>query len=225
MAAELMLINPRRRRRRSGGRRKMSALQRKYFGKGHGRITRRRRHRRRSVPVTVAASNPRRHRRHRRSAPRSLRIRRVRRNPMPSMGSFTRQLYPAVLGAGGALALDLVLGTMGNSLPAMLTDPTVLPFTRMGLAFGIGYVGGMVNGREFGNQMAAGALTVTIYDLVKSYLVTNTQIPLARYVKLNRYVSLKGLGNRRHHLPGLGYIGPARTAGKLPTPVVQNVRR
>lgn len=244
MAGELLLVNPRRRRRRSsasakrrrkGGRRKMTALQRKYFGKGHAPVRRRRkrrsaavavrRHRRRSRKVTELMSNP---RRRRRSHRRRRSVMRLRRNPMPSTKSLFNSMVPALIGAGGALAVDALFGQIGAQLPASLQTGVMVPVTRIGAALAVGWGLGKVAGKSFGNDVAAGAITVTLYDIIKSYVQTNMpSIPLARYAgpgpRLNRYAGPgpRMLGRRPARV-GMGYVNAGRVLrGPGPTNVTR----
>lgn len=184
MAGELMLIgNPRRKRKR--GPRKMSALQRQYFGGG-------RRKRKRRTRVTALASNPRRRRRSRvlGAAPvrrRRRRVSRYRRNPV-SMRSFNPRslindtIIPASIGAAGALGLDLALGYGNPYLPDFLKSGVGLTAAKLGGAILIGMVAQKTMGKRYGDQVTAGAVTVTMYDLIKSFIRTNVPgLPLSGY--------------------------------------------
>lgn len=172
--SELMLVgNPRRRKRRSGRRRKMTAKQLMYFGPKRRRrrarvaaAARPRRHRRRSPALISSAPRRRRHRR---------RVTRLRRNPIRMSGFSVKRfmndaLIPAGMGAAGALGVDLALGYGASYLPASLQ--TGLPNTavRLAGAVAVGYVAGMVGGKKFGEAATAGAITVTLYDLIKGYV-------------------------------------------------------
>jgi hypothetical protein len=160
---ELMLVNPRRKRRHRRG---MSSLQRKYFGK------RRRSHRRRSA-VTVMNTNPRRVRRRRRRT----RVTRFRRNPT-SLGSMMRRrntvqgfmdgvLIPSAVGALGGVLLDTALAYL--PIPTSLMTPTLEPFVRIGGAALLGMLAENVSGSKIGNEVALGAVTVTLYELASSW--------------------------------------------------------
>jgi hypothetical protein len=172
--AELMLVNPRRKRRGAKRRRKMTAKQLLYFGKGRKRrrsrvaaaATPRRRHRRRSSVVAAAPHRRRSRRRH---------VTRLRRNPL-RMGNFSIKrfmndaLMPAGVGAVGALGVDLALGYGGHYLPASLQTGLPNTLVRLAGAVGVGYVAGMAAGKKFGEAATAGAITVTLYDLIKGYV-------------------------------------------------------
>lgn len=201
----VIIGNPRRKR----SRRKMTAKQRKYFGR---RTSRRRK---------SYARNPVVHRRRRRTARRSTRSRRYyARNPISrrrysrarSGGFFRRSasraggflekygfdtVLPATVGAAGALALDMAWGYL--PIPASLQTGPLAPVVRLAGAFGIGLTAGMIGGRKFGRDVTAGATVVTLYDLLKGWL--KTQYPA---------LPLQGLGRgRTWYNPGLN-IGPAR---------------
>jgi hypothetical protein len=188
--------NPSRRRRRSRKaararrpRRRMSALQRKYFGK-------RRRHRRaRRREVIVAATNPTRRRHHRRRR-RTVRVLRVRRNPISSsnvLGSFSDTIVAAFMGMTGALGIDWA---WGNLAPSSLQTGMIAPVGRLAASVGLGLLVGAFMGRKMGTEVAIGAATVTLYDVSKTYLQNN----------------VPGL-NLSAYVPGLGYLNPAQTVG------------
>jgi hypothetical protein len=183
MPGELLLINPRAKRRRSTrrGPRRMSALQRKYFGKRRSRVTRVRRNPRRRR--YVARSAPRRTRR------RSYRVTRARRNPGRTrryasrayrgargvmggaMGFAKDKLLPGLIGGAGALAVDLAWPYVTPYAPAVLTTGPLVPVTRVALAIALGYAGRMVGGKKFGDEVMNGAIIVTLYDVIKGYAV------------------------------------------------------
>lgn len=173
--SELLLVNPRRKRRR----RKMTAKQLKYFGPR--RKSRRRRR-------TVAAASPRRRRRsrivaavrhvrRRISRHRRRRVTRLRRNPI-HMGGFSGKrflsdtLIPAGIGATGALGVDIALGYFGSYLPATLQTGLPNVAVKLAAAVGIGMVAGAVAGKKMGEEAMAGAVVVTLYNLVKAQLMS-----------------------------------------------------
>ena len=186
---QLMLINPRKRRKR-----KMSALQKKYFGKRAGKRTGKRhkravpRARRRSV---VLSSNPIRRRKYRRTT------------GVPSpMGFVKDTLVPSGIGAAGALGLDILLGFL--PLPAMLKGPMVTPIVKLAGAVGIGAVAGMITNRRIGEQVAAGAVTVVLYNLLRG-VVTQAMPTLA-------------LGDYdMSAYPSLEYVGAGLQVGNIPS--------
>ncbi|MDE2020668.1 MAG: hypothetical protein KGJ13_10065 [Patescibacteria group bacterium] len=180
--SELMLVNPRRRarkatRRRTRVRRHMTALQRKYFGPRRAR----RHHRRRRVE-TLAVNPRRRHsrRRHHR------RISHLRRNPRRVFGStrgfINSTLVPAGVGALGALGVDLVIGYGTPYMPASLQSGMMLNAVKIAGAVGVGWIAGMIAGKKFGEEAMAGAITVTLYDIVKGYAKSAMPtLPLSGY--------------------------------------------
>jgi hypothetical protein len=135
---------------------------------------------RRSNPVETIMSNPRRRRsKARRSNPRrtsraaathagrTLRYRR--RNPIGGLGEFvTGQLVPSAIGGGGALLLDVALAVL--PIPATMKVGAMAPIVRIAGAVGIGALAGMVTNRKTANQIAAGALTVTMYQIARGFL-------------------------------------------------------
>lgn len=147
MAAEVLIVNPSARPSKRGKHRARNA-------KGH---------------FIKARSNPSSHRgkskikRKRRHAAKS---RRVRRNP--SGGMMTRTVMPVAIGAGGALLADLALGFV--PLPDMLKTDTMKPIVKLGAAVGIGMIARKVAGRDTGNKVMAGALTVVAYGVARDFL-------------------------------------------------------
>jgi len=97
-------------------------------------------------------------------AGRALRYRRP--NPI---GGFVRDtLMPSVVGGAGALALDVAVAMLPLP-PAMKTGP-MAPLVKAAGAVGIGMLAGQFMGRRVGEQVAAGGLTVTMYNLARGVL-------------------------------------------------------
>lgn len=195
--AELMLINPRKRRRkvtakRRGKRRKMSALQRKYFGK------------RKFNPraVTMAKKSSKRRRRYSVTAKKS---RRYRRNPARGIGKFNIQsfsrntLMPSAIGAAGALGLDVLIGFL--PLPPALKTGPMRGVVRVVGAVALGIVAGMVVKKETATNIAAGAITVTLYDLLKG--AVQTAMPNLQLGETDIF----------EEYPSLAYAGAGQTVG------------
>lgn len=217
----LMVFNPRRAKKRKGasrGRRKMTAKQLKFFGTRRqrgakrGSTARRKKSSRPRQTAIVFSENPkgkrmakkrRRHGKGRRFRNNPKRVRRFRRNPTAS-GFLSGTLLPAAIGAGGALAVDLAIGNL-TFIPASMKTGTMLPLTRIGLSLGLGYLVGMVAGDEAGANAAAGGIVVTVYSMAKTYLTKNMpNVKLARYVPMNRYVRMNGMGFVQRRNAGMG---------------------
>lgn len=195
---EIVLINPRRRRRR-----KMSAKQRKYFGRRRARksVARVSRRRRRNPIGAYMAGNPRRRRRHR-SVARYV-GRRRHRNPRFSLGGLkgiTSKLIPAGIGGLGAVALDVTLASL--PVPDMLKTGPIAIATKIAGALGLGWVAGMLIGRENGKLVTMGALTVVAYNVIRG--VAQQVLP-ATTPGLSDYTDY-GMG-------GLGWVSPAPVLG------------
>lgn len=177
--SELMIINPikGRSRRRKAGKRSVAHLKKYWFKKGRKSrkleskgipvMAKRRRKRR----VFRARKNPIvRHRRHH-VARVHRRKRRYLSNPIKSPLSFAKaQLMPSAIGAVGALGLDIVLGMI--PLPDSLKTPTVRPFIRLAGAVGLGMLASSFLDKSKGEAIAAGAITVTLYDVLKGFVAT-----------------------------------------------------
>lgn len=195
MASELLVIgNParktRRRRVRRNPRRKLTAKQAKYFGK--------RRSRRRARSIALASNPTHRRRRH------HVRRRHMRRNPV-SLAGFkpetfvNKTLIPAGIGAGGALALDVALGYAAPHLPAALTTGTIGPLaTKIAGAVALGMAAqAITKDRAMSEQVAAGAIIVTLYGAAKRVLAA-------------QFPTLPGMAGMGLYVHGLGYPGAAR---------------
>lgn len=174
--AEILLVNPRKRRkRRKNPVRRMSAKQRRYFGK------RRRRNPARGLRAKpVATANPR--RRRRRSVARV--VSRRRRNP--TLRGVTGRILPTVqsgfVGALGGLGLDVLTGFALPKLPAAVQTGLGKTAFKILSAVLVGYLGGMVR-RGWGTQLANGAMTIVLHDALKEQVAANfPAIPLGEYL-------------------------------------------
>lgn len=224
MAAELMLINPRRRRRHRKARvtharrnprrrRRLSALQARYFGKGRKRHSRRRR-------VIHARSNPR--RRHRRRHY----VIHARRNPSGlssnPVGFVSGMIVPAAIGAVGGVGVNYIFD---NYAPASLQTGILNPLSRLALAAGLGIAVGAVTDNRTGAMVAAGAMTVTAYDMITNYM--NGQGVFASSSQqqggqgqgqggqqMGRFLRGRGMG-RIVNQRGFGYMNPARQLSRF----------
>src|SRR5580765_736384 len=153
MSESILLLNPRPRRkvRRTNRRprRPMTALQRQYFGKKRRRGTNRRRvahHRRRHRGINprrrsfrrIARVARRRVRRRFRSVAR--RARRAGRRASVYGGRIgTQYVIPGVVGAGGALALDIIWGYVSPRLPTQLQSGWAALAAKLGVVVGTAY--------------------------------------------------------------------------------------
>lgn len=181
--AQLLLVNPRRKRRTA---KKTSSRARRRSTRSMVANPRRRRTRKTSA---VTAAPRRRRRRASFSANISKRVSRARRRThsgksfLTAKGFMNETLIPSAVGAGGALGLDLLMGYL--PLPAAVQTGALRPVTRLALAAALGLIATKVAGRKVGEQVAAGAVTVVVYDTFKSYakkMMPN--LPLSGYGNL-----------------------------------------
>lgn len=192
MSAEIALINPRRRRKHKkthSRRRRHVARRRRASGYVVG-----------SAPVRRRKLNPRR----RRHVARRRHYAR-RRNPRFSIGGLTHALIPAAIGGAGAVALDVALGYV--PLPDMLKTGYAKVGVQIAGAFLLGWLGSKALGREKGNAVTLGALTVAAYGLVKTVVkqAAPTLPGLAgdyETMRMGAYMK-----------PELGYVNPASPLG------------
>ena len=176
--AEILLVNPRKRRRK--GKRKMSALQRKYFGKRRTKRARAASPRRRRRRASAVAAAP---RRRRRSYSVARRISRRRRNP--SVRGVLSQVMPTaksgLIGAAGGLVNDVAFGYVKTYLPAQLQTGLGRSAAKGLLAVLVGIAVNMVL-RGKGRDMAVGAMTVVMHEAAKAQLSTMMpSLPLGEY--------------------------------------------
>lgn len=134
------------------------------------------------------------------------RVRRRRRNPaalaMPAFNlrAVTGMATNAAVGAGGAIAVDVVMGFAGRFLPATMVarfnaEGGINPFyylTKGVLAVGLGVFGGALVGKSTAATMAQGSLTVLTYELARPFVAG--MLPVGAYVR------------------GVGYMTPAAVA-------------
>jgi hypothetical protein len=218
MAAELMLINPRRRKHRRKARvtharrnprrrrRHMSALQEAYFGKRSSRHRSRRRGRR----VIRAHRNPRR-RRH---------YTVMRRNPSVSgnpVGFVSNMIIPAAIGAVGGVGVNYIFN---NYAPASLQTGVLNPISRLALAALLGIGVGAVTDSRTGGMVAAGAMTVTAYDMITNFMngqsvfqTSGQQQGGQGQGQMGRFLG-RGMG-RIVNQRGFGYMNPARQLARF----------
>jgi len=128
--------------------------------------SKKRRARRKSNPIVARRG----------SSPRK-RITRRRRNPSPRTFIKTT-LLPSATGAIGALGVDVLMGVL--PLPITFTTGLMRPVAKGAAAVGMGMLASMVVSRKMAEQFTAGALTVVVYDTLKTFIQTNVpQIPLS----------------------------------------------
>jgi len=219
---EMALVNPRRRSGRRHGRSHRTAAQRaatKRMIAARWGSSRKRHTARRHNPVYLSNPSPRRRRRS--SAMRSIthhghsvsraawRRSGYRRNParrgFDLMGMAKNTLVPGAIGGVGAVGLDMILDRL--PLPATLTFGPMRPVVKFAGAIGLGILAGMITNRRIGEQVAIGAIAVSVYDLVKGFM------PGAMMV-LPAPSAAAAAGPVGAYLEGLGYTSPAVQLGE-----------
>lgn len=173
--AELMLINPHKYRRKAKkssvkrrGKRRMSALQHKYFGKRKHKRTATVAKKRKSMSKKAIRARS----RFRAAQMLGSPSRRYRRNPNGgrfNMQTFTRNtLMPSAVGAAGALGIDVIMGFL--PLPPALKTGPMRTVVKIAGAIGIGMLAATFVKKNTAEQIAAGAITVALYDTLKGML-------------------------------------------------------
>lgn len=147
-------------------------------------------------------------RRRRRAIRRGRAIRRYKRNPiggLPTVNGVLGTVKTAAVGAGGAVALDVVFGML--PLPDSLKiGPMSLAAKGLG-AVALGYGVGKVTGnRSLGAQVTEGSLTILLYRVIKDQVAK-----FAPGLVMGEYVN-----GMSEYVNGLGYLSPAPTMGQLP---------
>jgi hypothetical protein len=153
VSAKARMENPRRRRRRNPRRRRARARRRNPVY----------RHKRRRVSARRRRSNPRRHRHYARR----------RRNPFGG-GEISNVIMPALIGAGGALVVSVGYGYLSPYLPSSLTTGFIPSLVQAAVAVGAGFLAGKAIGRQKGNAVAVGALTVIAVNALTPYISSAT---------------------------------------------------
>lgn len=81
-----------------------------------------------------------------------------------------KQIQPAAIQASGAIGLDVVYGYFGQFIPAQLNTGMVRHVTKGVIALGLGFVASNFMKNNTANEMAKGALTVTMHGAFKEAL-------------------------------------------------------
>ena len=122
-------------------------------------------------------------------------------------GFMQNTLMPSSVGAVGALGIDMVLGFL--PLPAMMKTGPMKTVIKIAGAAAIGAVAANFVKRETANQIAAGSITVALYDLLKGY--TLPMLPPAVQASI---VSMGENDVLMEEYPELGYEGAGYPAGE-----------
>lgn len=113
---------------------------------------------------SLLLANPR--KRRRRSVSKK-RVRRYRRNPM-SVTGMVAKVQDAAIGGAGALAVDFAMNKM-PFMSNMMTNPAMTAAAKGVVSLGIGMlVSKGLKQRKLGEQLAAGGMTVAMYEVGKS---------------------------------------------------------
>jgi hypothetical protein len=145
--ATLALVNPRRRRKTAKRRTTKARVRRNPS-------------RRKALAIAPAPRK-----RRRASRPKA---RRIRRNPIrarKSSGDIMSQIKPAFTAGLGALGLDLAWGFL--PIPAGLQTGPLRHVAKGAGALALGYVANMVTDKATARQMAVGALTVVMHNMMR----------------------------------------------------------
>lgn len=191
------MATKRKARRTAAQKRATAALVR--LNKGKRRTIRRKRNPSRAAsPYRAVATmtNPIRRRR-RRNPIRTVARRRVARRRNPIGGNIGRMVTPALMGAGGALALDVVWSYI--PVPATLKAGPLKHIAKAAGAVALSIIAGKVVKKPTAEAMGVGALTVIAHDVMRELVA-----------KFAPGVKMDGVGL---YVNGLGYYSAGTPAG------------
>lgn len=140
------------------------------------------------------------------------RRRAFRRNPIGGMGrglmgKVVATTTDSAIGAGGALLTAVVASKL--PLPDALKGPIATPLVNGALGIGLGMLVATLGGKRLGEQVAAGAVTVTIYETLKGAM--GKQLGLSGYGDLLAYDEMSGYGDLLAYDEMGAYQNPAPT--------------
>lgn len=96
--------------------------------------------------------------------------------------AINQQLVPAAKMAGGALAVDIAFGYLGRFIPAQFSAGVLRHVTKAVGAIALSAVAANFIKGSTANEMAKGALTVTLHDAAKELLAASVPgVPLGFY--------------------------------------------
>ena len=126
------------------------------------------------------------------------RRRRTRRNPKMKVAE---SFGPAMVGAGGALGLDMIWGML--PLPGNMKTGIMGSLVKIGGALIIGQMSKGFLGKRTGENLTVGMVTVLTYDMAKGLIAQNMpNVPLSEYIGSE----LSGSNFAYNPTPGLGYM-------------------
>lgn len=146
-------------------------------------------------------------------------LRRRRSNPVGGVGGFIKNtMMPSAVGGAGALALDLVMNML--PLPPAMKSGPMRPVVKVVGAIGLGMLASKMASRQVGGQVAAGALTVTLYDMARVALAKNDMTKklfgLGEYgvedARVGEFVSEYVSGDEQE---SIGYVDSGMQVGDL----------
>lgn len=99
----------------------------------------------------------------------SRRRKSYRRNPLPKFGGVANQFKDGAIGAAGALGVDIAMAKL--PIPANLKTGTFAPVVKGLVGVGLGMaVEKVMKNKRMGQQIALGAITVSLYNTGKTML-------------------------------------------------------
>lgn len=133
--------------------------------------------------------------------------RRFRRNPIAVTGFLNNTIVPAAVGAGGAIATDMIANQLAWYLPASLQTPAMRPVTNIGISLLLGWGVGKVAGQKLGNEAAAGGIVVALYNFFNQQLAGFGQGYGLGYDAAGFAYSPNGYGaTMNRYMNGMGYL-------------------
>ena len=218
--AQMMLVNPSKRKgKKMATRKRRTPAQKRATAKLVAFNKKRRAPAKRKTPArkTTARKAPaKRATTRRRTTPTKYRRnpapRRTRKNMIQNI--VEKQLKPAAIQASGALMLDVGYGYLGGYIPDVLNQGMMRHATKGVVAIALGFVASNFIKAGTANELAKGAMTVTLHDAMKEAVETYApQVPLGYYNASPVYAADE-LGYFSHdNGTGLGYYSDDMGSG------------
>lgn len=131
------------------------------------------------------------------STTRTVTTKRYRRNPTKKLGGMVNTIKKGAVGAGGAIAADLMLSKL--PLPAQMQSGMGKTAAKLLAGVGVGFIAGKLGQRALGNELAQGAVTIAMHDAIKGMVGPS--------------IGLSGVddGLLGYDFDDLGYFNPSQT--------------
>ena len=104
------------------------------------------------------------------------------------MTMIRRTAMPSLTAAGGATALDILMGYVGRQLPNTPMTGAMGAAVKFGGAVALGVIAERLRDKTFGEQVMSGGMTVTLHSFMRNALAAQApQIPLGSIQELEYF--------------------------------------